>query len=397
MTSSLCPLYKEAVEAKPWDDTATANAGLLFDKFASAWTLDDKKWGFDKGKGPGSWLRRFAKACGDKDAIAEACQRQRDLATALGGVFLCITNTSRFVTGMGRQHPLENGFTWHHTLGVPYLPGSGLKGLLRAWMREAEGTWAPEANKGKGAWVENEQYSRWFGSQNDVGRFILLDMLPASPPKLAIEIMTPHYGPYYQDPKGETPPADWHSPVPIQFLAVEKGNAWQLAILPVPGKQPLSTTELEQLKDCLVQALEWLGAGAKTAVGYGRFERDDVTEEELRRAEAEKTQAAAAEQKRHEQLQAELQGLSEPAKQLRLLALNGGWDDDNAKLLDGLEAFKENGPKPDADCVRLIRKWLETRYKGIWNDPDKREGKKNKPAFKPRPATLVKHFKQFEH
>ena len=35
------------------------------------------------------------------------------------------------VTGMGNPHPLESGFTWHPTLGMPYLPGSAV-GLVRA-------------------------------------------------------------------------------------------------------------------------------------------------------------------------------------------------------------------------------------------------------------------------
>lgn len=34
--------------------------------------------------------------------------------------------------------------------------------------------------------------------------------------------MTPHYGPYYSDASGKTPPADYYNPMPIKFLTVEK-------------------------------------------------------------------------------------------------------------------------------------------------------------------------------
>jgi CRISPR-associated protein Cmr6 len=29
---------------------------------------------------------------------------------------------------------VENGFLWHPTLGVPYLPGAAVKGLVRAYV-----------------------------------------------------------------------------------------------------------------------------------------------------------------------------------------------------------------------------------------------------------------------
>jgi CRISPR-associated protein Cmr6 len=36
-----------------------------------------------------------------------------------------------FVTGMGLEHPLENGFAFLDPYGLPYLPGSGVKGVVR--------------------------------------------------------------------------------------------------------------------------------------------------------------------------------------------------------------------------------------------------------------------------
>jgi len=39
----------------------------------------------------------------------------------------------RLALGLGNEHPLENGMTLHRSLGLPYLPGSALKGLARRW------------------------------------------------------------------------------------------------------------------------------------------------------------------------------------------------------------------------------------------------------------------------
>jgi CRISPR-associated protein Cmr6 len=291
--SPFAPLYKEASQAVRTN--AAAHGGLLFDKFADAWRWNqDKKPKipeFDKG-GPnkkrpdaaesekeGSWLRRFAALqCGSEKLLREACDRQRQLANRVGGCVLQVTNREgRFATGLGREHPLENGFVWHHTLGVPYLPGSSLKGMLRAWMREQEGSFVTE--NGQGAWKESPRISDWFGNQQACGRFVLLDMLPQKPPRLAVDVMTPHYGPYYQE--GELP-GDWHSPIPIAFLTVDRGSEWQLAILPSEGQRRLDQDELAGVQHSIEDALKWAGAGAKTAVGYGRFVR--VPEEEPGRA-----------------------------------------------------------------------------------------------------------------
>lgn len=41
-----------------------------------------------------------------------------------------------FATGLGNEHPLENGFAFLNPYGLPYLPGSGVTGVLRQAARE---------------------------------------------------------------------------------------------------------------------------------------------------------------------------------------------------------------------------------------------------------------------
>jgi CRISPR type III-B/RAMP module RAMP protein Cmr6 len=184
-------------------------------------------------------------------------ERRGRLVTALGGRCLELVTESRFVTGLGREHPVENGFGWHPTLGTPYLPGSSVKGIVRAWAGQYDDQAAAEN-------VESI-----LGSLKQVGRVILLDALPLESVRLEADVMTPHYTDYYQSSNPEQhPPGDWLSPTPIPFLVVAPGGRFQFAVIP---KTPEDTSLISSVEAWLREALTWLGGGAKTAVGYGRF------------------------------------------------------------------------------------------------------------------------------
>lgn len=248
---------------KVWD----GNAGLWFDKFCDQWATDfsglageDAKrvWVDSVIRPPG---KPSVKA-GNPDLLAEQARRRRSLVEASGGVVLDMVLESRLTTGLGRRHPVENGFAWHHTLGVPFLAGAGVKGLTRAWATDA------------GA----KDIDRVFGplpraKELHVGSVILLDALPVAPVQLVAEVMTPHAGPWNlasPETAAQTPPGDWHSPNPIPFLAVEAGAVFQFAILPRPVAG-VARMDLTPVVGWLSEALSWLGAGAKTAIGFGRF------------------------------------------------------------------------------------------------------------------------------
>jgi CRISPR type III-B/RAMP module RAMP protein Cmr6 len=165
------------------------------------------------------------------------------------------------VTGLGREHPVENGFAWHHILGTPYLPGSSIKGLLRAWARDWE---EDEHRKAQMHEILGQQESRTDKAAS-VGATIVFDAIPAGPVKLEVDVMTPHYDDYYQ--KGFAP-GDWISPKPIPFLVVPAETIFQFAFAP---RRPEYHGSAKIVEQWLRDALQWLGAGAKTAVGYGRF------------------------------------------------------------------------------------------------------------------------------
>jgi CRISPR-associated protein Cmr6 len=259
------PLYKlykdkEDNETQGEIDWKEGNAGLWYDKFCDKWQEDFSGLG-DEGKK--EWVESVTRSnVGDKDQIGEHSRRIVGLLEALGQDPLCYRLESDFVTGLGREHPIENGFAWHPTLGTPYLPGSSVKGLVRAWAEQ----WAdPKPLK---------DIKRIFGSESKddrdfrAGSVVFLDALPTKPVRLKADVMTPHYGPYYQDPEGNTPPADWYSPNPIPFLVVAAGASFLFGILP---RREKDSSDCKKAREWLKEALEGIGAGAKTAVGYGRF------------------------------------------------------------------------------------------------------------------------------
>ncbi|TWB10068.1 CRISPR-associated protein Cmr6 [Nitrospirillum amazonense] len=253
------------------------NAGLWYDKFCDCWSSDfsdvaKPEWVesviHPRGTNGTPDRDKGTVQTGDPALLTEAARRRAALAQVLGGRCLDFILESRLLTGTGRSHPVKNGVAWHPTLGVPFLAGSGVKGLLRTWAR-LEGDADLVALFGPAA-----------GDTLAVGAIAILDALPLAPVTLAAEILTPHTGPWNEvAPDGRSPkelkdaPADWHNPVPIPLLAVEAGARFQFILLPGPGAAPTggSAQALDKCAAWLAEALRDLGAGAKTTSGYGRF------------------------------------------------------------------------------------------------------------------------------
>lgn len=272
--SFLLPLYQEVsskwVEKQGLDVTLKqGNTGLYWQKFFHGYLP-----GFSelcKGVGNTPANARFIsyfddKVIGDKTGLANKCESIKNICTHLKGKAKRFKNSWYFITGMGNDHPVENNLTFHYTLGVPYLPSEAVKGMLRAWISNYI-----EDSPDKAFYL-----GRWFGSEKNAGNIIFFDALPLEPVKLVADVMTPHYGEWYENGgKGnkETVPADWYQPNPIQFLCV-KDIVLQIAIAPIPSAT-LVEGELEKLYTFIEMALEGVGVGAKTKVGYGRFRLDD--------------------------------------------------------------------------------------------------------------------------
>ncbi len=247
------PLYR--LGPLSWEE---GHRGLWYDKFCDAWSLENGV-SLDK---PG-WIRTVCeKPAGNAPLLTEQARRILALSLARKGKSIALKTTAPFVTGMGLSHPVESGFLWHPTLGVPYLPGSATKGLVRAWARE------------EGADVDAP-----LGSPSRAGRVAMLDALPLRPVTLRPDVTTPHYAGWSES----DPPGDWRSPRPAPYLTVAPGSVFLFSVLPATAAdQAMVDITLEWLK----QALEWLGAGGRAALGYGRFVPDSEAERELARIRA---------------------------------------------------------------------------------------------------------------
>lgn len=331
-----------------------ANVGLWFERIGGRFDIHNHRFRLDKR----SWLAPYQQGrspVGRRPALEAYAGRLRRLTLAQGGavatdnpVAAAFTAESqgRFVTGMGIENPLENGFLWHPTLDVPYLPGSALKGMTRAyaevWREAAAGqaldpsdlrrifgpcsaretlaapeeagregpgretaapapseTQSPAAEAGeigvadrdadqgvdRGADRDVDQGVDQGADQGaDQGSVVFLDAVPTGPVRLVVEVMTPHYGSYYRG-GGDRPPSEREEPKPILFLAAEQLSL-QVCLLPAPlsliatqQDRPALGDPLDRArKDCTLaaemvrDAFRWIGAGAKTKSGFGRFE-----------------------------------------------------------------------------------------------------------------------------
>lgn len=260
-----------------------ANRGLWYTRFytgfSSSWEIDESS----KRK----WITENADPCGNSRELEAHAERMKRLSDGLGGHWADFETVWHFATGLGISHPVENGFAWHHTLSVPFLAASGVKGLLHGWTE----CWRDFDNEE----ARQAIIARCFGASagddsGSVGNLIFFDALPIEPVQLTADVMTPHMGKWYEqghDIHGPQDyatkaPADWYSPVPVPFLVVKKA-AFRFMIAPrLTGDEAADTQAHADARDAiqqLKQALEWLGAGAKTAAGYGRMERRKTLEE----------------------------------------------------------------------------------------------------------------------
>ena len=320
------------------------HAGLWFDKFCDRWRVQDRTWSMKSGKGSKlEWIDTLTTGkVGTAGQIEECASRLVRLIDRRGGRFAVCATESRFVTGLGRSHPVENGFAWHPTLGTPYLPGSSIKGLVRAWARlDAD----PSPSR--------ETVERLLGDFGTAGGISFLDAVPIEPVQLEADVMTPHYAGWTT----KEPPGDWCSPVPIPFLVTAAKTRFLFGVVPCRA----DTDDLSAVMSWLCSALAWNGAGAKTAVGYGRFGMDDEKTADLKQRlrdediEAEERMRAEHEARERETL---LAGLTPIEREIQEVIDNRP-DRGMGEVTVVMQAV-EGGRWADSDKVEAA-KWLRRR------------------------------------
>lgn len=226
----------------------------------------------------------------------------------------------RMIVGLGNESVYETSMTLHHIYGIPYIPGSAIKGVVRNYCinsiynkvglmdmqqiniiekilenfeiekdrnldyKDFQDTFT--AFNGKKSIkpkedlfnyfndndVEIINFQNIFGTLRKIGKIIFFDAYPIEPPKIEIDIMNVHYPNYYG---GNDLPTDCQNPIPVYFLTV-KETPFEFTIGikarnnnisqdgEAGGKYPL-----ELAYENMNKALCEHGIGAKTAVGYG--------------------------------------------------------------------------------------------------------------------------------
>lgn len=212
-------------------------------------------------------------------------------------------------SGIGHEAGLEGelklGFQFDHTTGLPYIPGSSVKGKLRSFFPYAdklgekneklrkdrcellncilEEVGLPKLEKDKIAELELETFEGIKpGNKKEVGpegrlsmlkRDLFLDAFPVNiigpnqggrTQLFGDDFITPHKHP--TDHKYDA----FVDPIPIRFLKVMPGVVFRFQFKLNDGV--LSAENKEKLFTALLQ---WGGVGAKTNVGYGQLITED--------------------------------------------------------------------------------------------------------------------------
>lgn len=266
MTLILPQKVRERIEAS---DHRSMHPGLLLDKY------QDPSGNMARQK---QALERVVQAVPDDAIVKAAAKRVLKLFTCLHASTFEAETTAPLTLHLARNGSFENaGVYLHSVYGCASIPGTSLKGMARAW---AETRWLPAQEDQTEAWrIIGRVFGRneasdlgksWKPEGNfeetGAGDIIFHDAYPLAAPNLFVDVATNHHPEYYQG--DQTPPADWESPTPLSFLAVQPQTTF---IFGLSSRSKAENEYLDLATKWLQGTLVFAGAGAKTASGYGGF------------------------------------------------------------------------------------------------------------------------------
>jgi CRISPR-associated protein Cmr6 len=232
----------------------SANPGLWLDKFLNERNAKDKT-------SKTSLVKEVAEKAGNCDLLALYERffngRWKRSLVDYSATQREFRVRGRMAVGLGAESVLEASISLHRTYGVPYIPGSALKGLARRGAAKVD-NWSPVHSRVVFGNEKNDDDAT-------AGYLTFFDALyaPGSDPKgngLHADVMTVHHADYYM--KADVPPTDWDDPNPVSFLSA---TGKYLIALAGPPAWIEPTFKLLQI------AFAEEGIGAKTSSGYGRL------------------------------------------------------------------------------------------------------------------------------
>jgi len=253
---------------QPRPDT---HVGLWLDKYLT----EQKDFpGNPAGAGTGARAQTIMEAsrCEVPAGYAQAFDRWRGSFSAAETLMVEATTTGRLVIGLGNKNVLEMGLRLDHTWGMPFLPGSALKGLASrvAHLHLNGDGWKRPGPPGE--LDAGEFHAFLFGSVEQAGAVIFHDAWwkPDSKVKnvpIELDVMTVHHPKYYQNPDQPEPPSDFDSPIPNAF-ATTFGT---FVVVLEKAFPDVEAGWLAIARDLLARGFQIEGLGAKTNAGYGRL------------------------------------------------------------------------------------------------------------------------------
>jgi CRISPR-associated protein Cmr6 len=371
------------------------NRSLYFDRFADPALKEEDRQ---------AW---FASGC-SRVVPKAASQRYRESFLPPATQFLYAQLKARLMINMAGG-VMENAGLCLDRFGLPYIPGSAVKGCARRSALSALREWTQTNQKPDAThplhpaiqgfdspeslcrqitltfgWVESDWTERssdfvWAASgnfsllekvrasterlrvPNRAGSIAFFPAYPDKDPGLELDILTCHHPDYY----GNTDIAfagDTEEPNPVTFPCVRAQTGDSHFVFALSALRDCPQESLRIAFEWLTVGLEVFGLGAKTVAGHGWFEARETHSrilarnknrslEQQRQAEEARKQAAE-EQRRQEQsrLQQELAGLSESEKLDRTLAALGE-QQFNQKILD----FTRHSTAEKEALVRALR------------------------------------------
>ncbi|KAF0248105.1 MAG: Cmr6 family CRISPR-associated RAMP protein [bacterium] len=237
----------------------TTNAGLWLDKFITdkenaKTTLVKEVARIPVSEAYKEFYKRWKKTL-EQMQMPEGVETKMYIAKVLG----------RMVVGLGSGSVLETSIKLHHTYGVPYIPGSALKGLTASYATQYLGN---DWGKTTLAYKTLFGFSNEEGKEQAAGYVTFFDALyiPGKDQPLHPDIITVHHFDYYQNVK-DAAPADWDETNPIPFL-----SATGSYLLALSGPSSWVDTAFNILR----LALKEMGIGAKTSSGYGQMKAKPI-------------------------------------------------------------------------------------------------------------------------
>ncbi|HBA66898.1 MAG TPA: type III-B CRISPR module RAMP protein Cmr6, partial [Methylococcaceae bacterium] len=203
------------------------------------------------------------------------------------------------------------------------------------------------------------------------GTLCFWDVYPQSA-SLTMGILTPHHGGYFN---GENAPHDSEQPVPNFFLTIPPGSDFDFYCTCVKTRLPEALQQNWQalIKSAFEHAFDWLGFGAKTAVGYGQMTQHT---ESLHDFENRKKEAFIKEEKDRQQQERkkELAAYTPVAQEFIEAMEEDNWHEDKNAFWQGDVVDKwlsRLSEESDATVIEYLVELFNRHFPGLLDDPDK--------------------------